>query len=411
MTEKHKQKISKNILFLTSDKLPSENSPQRYKNDLSYYITSIQAIISKTISNNYSSLLEKINYYFRRINILFDKLLKDISVFSQYESKNKLDEKIIRKLYSEIFKEKNFKECLENKIGKLEQKQIEIEKLKEKMGIVFSDGQIIHNERKENEILILRSENSNLKNYIQNHEKTLKRKEEEINKLNQKIVNLNREVQKNKKNNGNNTRQKSPYTGHSFSNININFNEIKENNSSSRYLQKKDNSQKFSSLFRTFSEKLNPDIISAHNFLSSRNQNKKNENTQFKKIYNKINLLRKNNQISTRLLKRKQYVNKKNLNEQNKLGTYNDFYPNTSRGNEGITSFSNFSKSNIKNDTTALTNRNNKRANIIFESKYLHFKKEGDSYRKIKGVFHKKNNSCTFQLSFNNNIIKAAAKK
>lgn len=409
MTEKHKQKISKNILFLTSDKLPSENSPQKYKNDLSYYITNIQAIISKSIANNSTAVFEKINYYFRRINILFDKLLKEISLFPQYESKNRFDEKVIRKLYSDLFKKQNMNEYLENKITKLVQKQIEFEKVKEKMGIVFSDGQIIHNERKENEILILRSENSNLKNYIQDHEKTLKSKEEEINKLNQTIANLNKEIQKDKKNNTGINRLKSPHVGHSFSNININFNEIKGNNSS-RIMEKRDNSQKFGSLFQTFSEKLNPDIISTQKFFNIRNQNKKNDNTQFKKIYNKINPLRKNNQISTRLLKRKQYLNKKNLNAQNKFDN-NDFFPNTSRGNEGIYSVCNFTKSNIKNEGSALTNRSNKRANIILDSKYLQFKKDGDSCRKINNVFHKKNNSCTFQLSFNNNIIKTAEKK
>ena len=55
---------------------------------------------------------------------------------------------------------------LENNIDILIKKEKEYRLIKEKTGILVENGKIIHNDRKENEIFILRAENSNLKNVI-----------------------------------------------------------------------------------------------------------------------------------------------------------------------------------------------------------------------------------------------------
>ena len=118
----------------------------------------------------------------------------------------KRDEKTIRILYGDLLHEKLLKEILEEKIIVLMQTQTEYELVKEKTGVIVCDGKVISNERKDNEIMILRTENSTLKNVVND-------KEKEIDLLNEKIKLLNREVVKLRKNK---------------TNINININDMKD---------------------------------------------------------------------------------------------------------------------------------------------------------------------------------------
>ena len=49
--------------------------------------------------------------------------------------------------------------------------------VKEKTGAYVKDGQIVFNKQKDNEIIILRQENSNLKSTVEKYEKTIKEKD------------------------------------------------------------------------------------------------------------------------------------------------------------------------------------------------------------------------------------------
>ena len=178
-----------------------------YKKALLSYIESIKNIADKKPSIiNQKSLTKEIEQYLKEINLLFDKIIidKENTNFDYYESILRRDENTIRKLYSDLLHERLLKEVLEEKIIILLQFQKEYELVKRKTGVIVCEGKVICNERKDNEIVILRTENSTLKQVISD-------KEKEISFLNEKIDILNREILKLKKNK---------------TNINININDI-----------------------------------------------------------------------------------------------------------------------------------------------------------------------------------------
>ena len=178
-----------------------------YKKALLSYIESIKNIAEKKPSIiNQKSLAKEIEQYLKEINLLFDKVIidKKNNNIDYYESILRRDENTIRKLYGDLLHEKLLKEVLEEKIIILLQFQKEYELVKKKTGVIVCEGKVICNERKDNEIVILRTENSTLKQVISD-------KEKEINFLNEKINLLNREISKLKKNK---------------TNINININDI-----------------------------------------------------------------------------------------------------------------------------------------------------------------------------------------
>ena len=190
------------------EKQPSQNkiNENQYKKSLLSYIKSIQNLFEKKPSNiNSKSITKEVNQILKEIDILFDKvLIEKENSYKSYESILKRDEKTIRILYGDLLHEKLLKEILEEKIMVLMQTQTEYEMVKEKTGVIVCDGKVISNERKDNEIMILRAENSTIKNVIND-------KEKEIDLLNEKIKLLNREIVKFRKNK---------------TNINININDI-----------------------------------------------------------------------------------------------------------------------------------------------------------------------------------------
>ena len=171
------------------------NNYNQYKKDISSYIKSIQNIIDKKSSTLSPKATNKeINQILKDINNLFDKIINDKENINIkiYESLLKKNENSIRKLYGDFLHERLLKEILEEKVVLLLQTQSEYELVKEKTGVIVCDGKVICNERKDNEIIILRTENSTLKNVIND-------KENEINMLNEKIKVLNNEIIKLKK--------------------------------------------------------------------------------------------------------------------------------------------------------------------------------------------------------------------
>ena len=219
---------------IKNEKEPSQNktNENQYKKSLLSYIKSIQNLIDKKASNsNMKSLSKEINQILKEINILFDKvLIEKENSYKSYESILKRDEKTIRILYGDLLHEKLLKEILEEKIIVLMQTQTEYELVKEKTGVIVCDGKVISNERKDNEIMILRTENSTLKNVISD-------KEKELDLLNEKIKILNKGIVKLRKNK---------------TNINININDI--NNPPS--INKKKSNNKFITIGRAKEKQL-----------------------------------------------------------------------------------------------------------------------------------------------------------
>jgi hypothetical protein len=111
----------------------------------------------------------------------------------------KLEEKE-RFLIKKVFQSYLQKETFQNKIDQLREVEEEYEEMKAKLK--YENGRFLNNDRKDNEILILRNENSRLKNVIdeleiqnQNLDKLNKEQKEKINSLNEDIKNLNSKIE------------------------------------------------------------------------------------------------------------------------------------------------------------------------------------------------------------------------
>ena len=269
----------------------------QYKKDLSSYLKSLQNIFEKKSSALSPKTINKeMSLIINNINSLFDKIInnKDNFNFKSYESILKRDENTIRALYGDLLHEKLLKEILEEKIVLLLQTQSEYELVKEKTGVIVSNGKVICNERKENEIIILRTENSTLKNVINE-------KEKEINLLNEKIKILNKEIIKLKRNK---------------TNINININDINGQNS----ILKKNN--KFITISRSKEKQLlfntiySPEYssqkeITINNFSSSTKNFYKSYHMDTKIINNNINA---NNRSIDKSIDKSSDKSNKNIN-------------------------------------------------------------------------------------------------
>ena len=142
-----------------------------------------------------------IDYIHDSIQILLKKIIDDTATnqkqideenfFNLYQNKNinkevisvqemKLYENLLKKLENKerILTKKEFqyqlqKEALENKIVEYIKMEDEFEEMKTKFK--YEDGRFLKNDRKENEIIILRTENSNLKKNILKNEENMKK--------------------------------------------------------------------------------------------------------------------------------------------------------------------------------------------------------------------------------------------
>ena len=170
---------------------------------------------------------EKINLYFTQISSTIKLLSEEKDkIISKYDSILRKNEQKIRILYSDIFNLKIKNNFLENNNEILLKKEKEYRLVKEKTGVIVENGKIVYNDRKDNEIFILRTENSTLKNVISKNEKEIKilnnkykiekeNYEKQISNLNSNINHLKYKL-----------KQSNPNTkGKSCSCININTND------------------------------------------------------------------------------------------------------------------------------------------------------------------------------------------
>lgn len=141
---------------------------------ISENLTGLQKYYNNHLNSKEKISKEKINLYFIKINSTISLLSEEREKMqSKYESILKLNEQKIRILYSDIFNLKIKNTFLENNIEVLLKKEKEYRLVKEKTGVVVENGVIVYNNRKENEIFILRKENSTLKNVINENEKKI----------------------------------------------------------------------------------------------------------------------------------------------------------------------------------------------------------------------------------------------
>ena len=184
----------------------------------------------------------------------------------------------IRNLIQKLFQFKIQKDAMETKLNSYKEMEKEYDILKEK--VKYEEGRFLNNDRKDNEILILREENSNLKkeilkneqnskNYetlIENEKLRIKELKTQLSKLNKKILFL--ESNKVNQNNNNNN-------NYNYSTINNNNNTIStKGRTSSRWSKKKEKSK----------DKDKEEILQSNNSHLTSNNTNNNHSLKKKKI-------------------------------------------------------------------------------------------------------------------------------
>lgn len=160
----------------------------KLKEELNLYLFDIKDNVE------YKNFFDKISAIISLIlSISANKIEKTIQL---YESYLRRDEQTIRILYKNLITQKLIRESLDNKIRLLTKNQNEYELIKKKTGAYIKNGQVIYNKQKENEIIILRQENSNLKDMIETYEKLIKEKDILYENLNNKYNSMKRNASK-----------------------------------------------------------------------------------------------------------------------------------------------------------------------------------------------------------------------
>ena len=154
-----------------------------------YLHDSIQILIKKKIDDaKIEQKKRDKSYYTNNINspIGLDEKEQYENIIRKLESKE-------RKLSKLIFQNKLQKDVMENKISEYMEMEDEFEEMKTKLK--YEEGRFLKNDRKDNEIIIIRGENSNLKQSI----KKLEEKISELEKDKQDKTKMINELQENMK--------------------------------------------------------------------------------------------------------------------------------------------------------------------------------------------------------------------
>ena len=224
------------------------------------------------------------------LNSSRNKKRNKLNEISQLESHIRKLEYDIRLFLQKEFQNKIKRDTLEMKLNAYMEMETEFEELKEK--VKYEGGKFLNNERKDNEIMILRQENSILKKEIQKckensdlYESKIKSEQETINELKKQISSLNKKVTKIEKEN-----IKQPNNTNSSINININNN----GNSSSKWIIKQDNKE-ITNINNKNNISSNNNSINPNSNTGSNFSLKKRRINNFTKNYRKYNSNRGNN--------------------------------------------------------------------------------------------------------------------
>ena len=166
---------------------------------ITYIHDSIQILISEKIElSKNQQKLEDEKIFSKNKNL--DHPPISISESEKYENIIKNLEAKERFLTKIRLQDKLQKEAMENKINEYMDMEDEFEEMKTKLK--YEDGRFLNNDRKDHEIIIIRNENSKLKNTIDQLEKENNKLKNQISEQNQKINSLKEEIDKlNKRNN------------------------------------------------------------------------------------------------------------------------------------------------------------------------------------------------------------------
>ena len=343
----------KELLYNLFYEIISEIKNCKIEIDEDEYINNIKSIQPKQL----------IEYLHHSIKILLKKKFEDGRELQRKEEKNtKIKKKIpfdndyifqlensLQKLEEKernytrlIFKYKLQKEAMRNKISNLLDIEDEYEEMKSKLK--YEDGRFLENDRKDNEILILKKENSSLKKGILKLEKNYKELKESIN-IDQNIIDelkiknekLNNLVTELKKEHFQNMRSNSSINLNIINNNNINPNKNKKNGI---FLKPKNtffNTPKSNYNLESFQNNINQSYMRKKEFTIDNTSSTK---TNYNKIFNlnkkNIHLTKKNKSRSISML----------LDDYEKRDNY--FWMNNSNNNKIISNLN--GKSDNKNN-------------------------------------------------------------
>ena len=336
---KNKQKNISTIIIEEIEK----NSDNSYKDQFLLIKEEIKLNILNNLEekNEYQNILEKISSLVVLIQEIFREKIQQL--INQYESNIRRDEQTIRILYKNLLTQKLKENSLENKIRLLAIKEKEYELVKDKTGAYVKDGEIVYNNQKDNEIIILRAENSNLKNIVDNYEKIIKEKNQKYDNLKNKY----NKIQNKLNNNINFQKLKIP-------NININLSDstnitnidnifhssiiqdisYRSNCKNNKYLQSKNNSK--------LNNIPNKYCLSSRNLLQNRQHylinkdifNLKSNNNHLNKKIKKISPIENQKEICS--LKKRHYKIEDSFQTNYKKNQFNLLQSYTSNSSKNI---------------------------------------------------------------------------
>ena len=163
---------------------------------ITYIHDSIQILITSKIELTKTQQRIEDEKFFSKNNKILNLEQNPISI-----SEKKGYENIIRKLEEKEryltkiqFQDKLQKEAMENKINEYMDMEDEFEEMKTKLK--YEDGRFLNNDRKDNEIIIIRSENSKLKNTVDELENEIGKLKNTISEQTKKIDSLKEEIEK-----------------------------------------------------------------------------------------------------------------------------------------------------------------------------------------------------------------------
>jgi hypothetical protein len=162
---------------------------------VNYIHDSIQILLKKKIEDTREEQkeLDKKLYLNSSPNSVNKEEKKEMN-FPEYESIIRNLESKQRILTKNYFQQKLQIDAMENKIEEYMEMEDEFEEMKTKLK--YEDGRFLNNDRKDNEILIIRGENSILKTEINKLEEKVKSMEEVLNSKEKKIQEINAELEK-----------------------------------------------------------------------------------------------------------------------------------------------------------------------------------------------------------------------
>ena len=287
---------------------------------VNYIHDSIQILLKKKIEDTKEEQKELDKKFYLETNIITDIKVND-DIISQYENIIKNLESKQRNLTKKNFQQKLQIDAMENKIEEYMEMEDEFEEMKTKLK--YEDGRFLKNDRKDNEIIILRGENSILKNEINKLEETNKNKENEIKLKDAKIREINNQLEQ-LKNIIEQQKQSEANSPHSIniniSNVNTNNNINPNNNETEGIVNsniKKNNyiinNSNFNSGSKFFYNYVNEQISinNKKNTFSSNKKKEKKDKTNHKNYYR--NQMSKDKKLLSQKIKSKLINNKNNI--------------------------------------------------------------------------------------------------